>query len=83
MMKRADGCDCPTPITPSRRRISSRDSSRKRVKDRTECFDDSFPCRREGCDKSHVWNWLNLFILNTHLDMDLHKVMPYLVKKGG
>jgi putative transposase len=55
----------------------------QRVKDRTECFDDSFPCRKEGCDKSHVWNWLNLFILHTHLDMDLHRVMPYLVKKGG
>ena len=31
--------------------------------DRTECFDDYFPCRKKNCCKlSHVWNWLNLFI---------------------
>ena len=53
------------------------------VKDRTECFDDSFPCRKEGCDRHHVRNWLNLFILHTHLDMDLHRVMPFLVRKGA
>jgi putative transposase len=55
----------------------------QKVKDRTECFDDAFPCRKKGCDRSHVWNWLNLFILHTHLDMNLHKVMPFLVKKGS
>ena len=31
----------------------------QKVKDRTECFDDSFPCRKEGCDREHVKNWLS------------------------
>ena len=31
------------------------------VKDRTECFDDYFPCRKEICKTKHVRNWLNLF----------------------
>ncbi|HXG06419.1 MAG TPA: hypothetical protein VNI77_03735 [Nitrososphaera sp.] len=33
------------------------------IKDRTECFDDYFPCRKKvGCDRQHVWNWLKLFL---------------------
>ncbi len=32
------------------------------IKDRTECFDDYFPCRKENCKLKHVWNWLNLFV---------------------
>jgi putative transposase len=24
------------------------------IKDRTECFDDHFPCRKENCDRQHV-----------------------------
>ena len=33
------------------------------IKDRTECFDDYFPCRKKNCCKLlHVWNWLNLFV---------------------
>ena len=32
------------------------------IKDRTECFDDYFPCRLENCKLEHVKNWLNLFI---------------------
>jgi putative transposase len=32
------------------------------IKDRTECFDDYFPCRLENCRLKHVKNWLNLFI---------------------
>src|SRR4051812_10084664 len=31
------------------------------IKDRTECFDDYFPCRKAGCNLHHVKNWLNLF----------------------
>ena len=34
----------------------------KYIKDRTECFDDYFPCRKKDCKLLHVWNWLNLFI---------------------
>lgn len=36
------------------------------IKDRTECFDDYFPCnRKEKCNLFHVKSWLNLF-LNMH-----------------
>ena len=31
------------------------------IKDRTECFDDYFPCKLENCKLNHVRNWLNLF----------------------
>ena len=32
------------------------------IKDRTECFDDYFPCRKENCKLKHVLNWFNLFV---------------------
>jgi putative transposase len=32
------------------------------VKDRTECFDDYFPCKRKKCKLKHVKNWLKLFV---------------------
>lgn len=32
------------------------------VKDRTERFDDYFPCRTRKCKLEHVRNWLNLFV---------------------
>jgi putative transposase len=31
-------------------------------KDRTEHFDDYYPCIRFGCDLSHVYKWLGLFV---------------------
>jgi putative transposase len=31
------------------------------IKDRTECFDDYFPCRKARCNLHHIKNWLNLF----------------------
>jgi len=31
------------------------------IKDRTESFDDYFPCRAKNCKLKHVKNWLNLF----------------------
>jgi putative transposase len=31
------------------------------IEDRTECFDDYFPCRKNDCKLKHVRNWLNLF----------------------
>ena len=31
------------------------------IKDRTEGFDDYFPCRVKNCKLKHVMNWLNLF----------------------
>ena len=32
------------------------------IKDRTECFDDYFPCRLKNCKLKHVRNWLRLFV---------------------
>jgi putative transposase len=33
------------------------------VKDRTECFDDYYPCLRKGdCTLSHVYQWIILFV---------------------
>jgi hypothetical protein len=32
------------------------------VKDRTECFDDYFICRKERCKLKHVMKWLLLFV---------------------
>ena len=32
------------------------------IKDRTECFDDYFSCRKEKCRLIHLGNWLNLFV---------------------
>jgi putative transposase len=28
----------------------------QQIKDRTECFDDHFPCRMKDCTREHVWN---------------------------
>jgi hypothetical protein len=41
------------------------------------------PLQEGGLDKGYVWNWLNLFVLHIDLDMDLHKIVPFLVTKGG
>src|SRR5690348_1573716 len=38
------------------------------IKDRTECFDDYFPLRKNKCRLEHVMHWLNLFI-------DMHNEM--------
>ncbi|HEX5519154.1 MAG TPA: DDE-type integrase/transposase/recombinase [Candidatus Nitrosocosmicus sp.] len=32
------------------------------IKDRTECFDDYFPCRKKKCELKHVKNWMKLFV---------------------
>ena len=31
-------------------------------KDRTECFDDYYPCIKVRCNLSHVYNWIRLFV---------------------
>lgn len=31
------------------------------IKDKTECFDDYFPCKKKKCKLKHVKQWLNLF----------------------
>ena len=42
------------------------------VKDRTECFDDYFPCRKNKCRLEHVMHWMTLFI-DMHNEMILQK----------
>jgi putative transposase len=32
------------------------------IKDRTDGFDDYFPCRKKKCKLKHIRNWFNLFI---------------------
>ena len=32
------------------------------IKDRTECFDDYFPCRKNKCRLNHIKQWLKLFV---------------------
>ena len=53
------------------------------VKDRTECFDDHFSCRKPDCDRLHVWNWLKLFVLYLHMRMDRKWFMTFLIRNGG
>jgi putative transposase len=54
------------------------------LKDRTECFDDHFPCRKkENCDRQHVWNWLRLFVLFLHMKMNRIRFMTFLIMDGG
>jgi putative transposase len=38
----------------------------QQIKDRTECFDDNFPCKNYNCDKQHVDNWLRIYLISTH-----------------
>ena len=53
------------------------------IKDRTECFDDYFLCRKENCDRQHIWNWLKLFVLYLHVGMDRMRFMMFLSMDGG
>ena len=53
------------------------------IKDRTECFDDHFPCRKVDCDRQHVWNWLGLFLLYINMDADRIRFITYLTRDGG
>ncbi len=41
-------------------------------KDRTESFDDYFPCRKKNCKLKHVRNWLQLFV--DHYNRELEAV---------
>ena len=54
-------------------------------KDRTECFDDYYPCcnnnkKENNCDLQHVYNWIKLFIYlyNT----TIRNKIPF-IKRGG
>jgi putative transposase len=50
------------------------------IKDRTECFDDHFPCVKHGCNMQHVWNWLRMFLLYLHMETHRIKFTNFLIK---
>ena len=38
--------------------------SNEYFKDRTECFDDYYPCtKNNNCDLEHVYNWIRLLFI--------------------
>ena len=41
------------------------------IKDRTESFDDCFPCKIKNCKLKHVRNWFSLFV-NYHNEEKIH-----------
>jgi hypothetical protein len=43
----------------------------------------TIPSPAEACDRRHVSKWLKLSLLHVHLGMDLHKVVPLLLRKRG
>jgi hypothetical protein len=53
----------------------------QKLKDRTESFDDLFPCRSRGlkCKLKHVWNWVNVFWLNNQPE---YKMFMDMVKEA-
>jgi hypothetical protein len=54
------------------------------IKDRIECFDDHFPCRKEDCDRKNVVNWLKLSILYLRSGMNRRrKFTTFLTSDGG
>ncbi len=53
------------------------------IKDRTECFDDHFPCRKVDCNRKHVWNWLKLFLLYLDMGTDRMRFTLFLARDGG
>jgi putative transposase len=55
----------------------------QQIKDRTECFDDHFPCRKINCNRLHVHNWLKMYIFYLHMNMDRMRFMKFLLIEGG
>jgi putative transposase len=53
------------------------------LKDRTECFDDHFPCRKEGCSRQHFWNWLKMFFLYLYMTVDRIQFTMFLIGGDG
>jgi transposase-like protein len=53
------------------------------IKDRTECFDDHFSCRKPDCDRQHIWNWLKLYLLYIHMNMDKTRFMTFFAMDRG
>ncbi len=54
----------------------------QQIKDRTECFDDNFPCRTHKCDRQHVDNWLRLYLLYLHMKTDRVKFIDFVIRNS-
>jgi putative transposase len=52
------------------------------IKDRTECFDDYFPCK-DDCNKKHVINWFRVFTTYLNVRIDLSKFIRVFNYDGG
>ncbi|HET9807950.1 MAG: hypothetical protein ACM3VV_06040 [Deltaproteobacteria bacterium] len=55
-------------------------------KDRTESFDDYYPCfvsrkKKNNCDPSHVYNWIKLFI-HLYNTTTIRNKIPFLMNGG-
>jgi len=52
-------------------------------KDRTESFDDYYPCttKNNNCDLLHVYNWIKLFIYLHNTTISRNNI-PFLMKRG-
>ncbi|HXG05758.1 MAG TPA: hypothetical protein VNI77_00340, partial [Nitrososphaera sp.] len=55
----------------------------QQVKDRTECFDDHFACRKRNCSRQHVLDWLKLFLLYLDMGADRMRFTLFLARDGG
>ena len=51
------------------------------IKDRTECFDDNFPCK-DNCSKEHVRNWFKMFMTYFNVKIDLSRFIMKLMDGG-
>jgi putative transposase len=55
----------------------------QKIKDRTECFDNNFPCGKMDCNRQHVYNWLKMYVLYLHLGMNRMRFMKFILVDGG
>jgi putative transposase len=57
------------------------------VKDRTEAFDDYYPCRKKvvDCNIVHVYQWMTLFMFLHNLSKSQSKIniLKFLIRRGG
>jgi putative transposase len=51
------------------------------IKDRTECFDDYFPCK-DNCSKEHIKNWFRMFMMYLNVKIDLSKFITISMDSG-
>ena len=51
----------------------------QKIKDRTEYFDDHFPCKSESCNRKHVTNWMKIIILYLHVKTNGIKLTEFLM----